>query len=33
MTNQLEDAPTKTEQEEAPNQDMNLSITLLKFRK
>ena len=25
MTNQLEDAPTKTEQEEAPNQDMNLN--------
>ena len=26
MANQLEDAPTKTEQEEAPNQDMNLSF-------
>ena len=25
MTNQLEDAPTKTEQEEAPNQDMNFN--------
>tara|TARA_B100000530_G_C15892925_1_gene462157 strand:+ start:424 stop:774 length:351 start_codon:yes stop_codon:yes gene_type:complete len=26
MTNQLEDAPTKIEQEESPNQDMNLNF-------